>query len=218
MGKYYLESNFLSIKKSIPKNIKILIVSKNQNIYSINKLYNLGHRDFGENYVQEMKKKYNYLPKNIRWHMIGKIQKNKLKYIIPFVHLIHSIQKIEHIEIINKISKKLNKISYCLLQIKICYDKSGITMEQAIKILDYSKNMNNIQIIGLMGMASINNKKSIINKEFFSLYKLYNNFKTIYGHTVLSIGMSKDYLLAIKNGSTIVRLGSIIFGHRNNLI
>ncbi len=205
----------------IPKNVKILAVSKNQDISSIEKLYRIGHRDFGENYIQEIVKKYKKLPKDIRWHMIGRIQSNKLKYIIPFIHLIHSVQNIKQINIINKIALKHKKIINCLLQIKICNDKnkSGITFQEASKILENKtfKEMKNIKIIGIMGMASFQELKKVHN-EFSYLRKLYNEYKNKYGHNILSMGMSRDYNIAIKYGSTIVRLGTLIFGNRKKTI
>ncbi len=204
----------------IPKNVKILAVSKNQEISSIEKLYKIGHRDFGENYIQEIVKKHKKLPKDIRWHMIGRIQSNKLKYIIPFIHLIHSVQNIKHINIINKIALKHKKIINCLLQIKICNDKnkSGITFQESSKILENKtfKEMKNIKIIGIMGMASFQDLKKVHN-EFSYLRKLYNEYKNKYGHNILSMGMSRDYNIAIKYGSTIVRLGTLIFGNRKKI-
>ncbi|WP_341652629.1 YggS family pyridoxal phosphate-dependent enzyme [Blattabacterium cuenoti] len=218
---HIIENRFFSIKKMIPKNVKILAVSKNQDISSIEKLYRIGHRDFGENYIQEIVKKYKKLPKDIRWHMIGRIQSNKLKYIIPFIHLIHSVQNIKQINIINKIALKHKKIINCLLQIKICNDKnkSGITFQEASKILENKtfKEMKNIKIIGIMGMASFQELKKVHN-EFSYLRKLYNEYKNKYGHNILSMGMSRDYNIAIKYGSTIVRLGTLIFGNRKKTI
>ncbi|WP_185871268.1 YggS family pyridoxal phosphate-dependent enzyme [Blattabacterium cuenoti] len=214
-----VESIYFSLKKSIPKNIEILVVSKNQNVLSIEKLYQIGHRNFGENYIQEMIKKYKILPKDIRWHMIGKIQSNKLKYLTPFVHLIHSVQKIEHLRIINKLACKQGKIINCLLQIKICNEKSksGITSKEANKILESEsyKCMKNVNIIGLMGMASFVDL-SKVHDEFYYLQKLYNIYKKKYGHYVLSMGMSRDYSIAIKYGSTLIRIGTSIFGKRSN--
>ncbi|WP_341658089.1 YggS family pyridoxal phosphate-dependent enzyme [Blattabacterium cuenoti] len=216
-----IENRFFSIKKMIPKNVKILAVSKNQEISSIEKLYKIGHRDFGENYIQEIVKKHKKLPKDIRWHMIGRIQSNKLKYIIPFIHLIHSVQNIKQINIINKIALKHKKIINCLLQIKICNDinKSGITFQESSKILENKtfKEMKNIKIIGIMGMASFQDLKKVHN-EFSYLRKLYNEYKNKYGHNILSMGMSRDYNIAIKYGSTIVRLGTLIFGNRKKTI
>ncbi|WP_185857506.1 YggS family pyridoxal phosphate-dependent enzyme [Blattabacterium cuenoti] len=216
-----IDDQFLSIKKMIPQNVKILAVSKNQNTFYIEKLYKIGHRDFGENYIQEMVKKYKKLPKDIRWHMIGRIQSNKLKHIIPFIYLIHSVQNIKQIRIINKIASKYHKIIHCLLQIKICNEKnkSGITDQEASKILEDEtyKKMKNVKIIGIMGIASFQEEKKIHN-EFSYLHELYNKYKNKYGHYILSMGMSRDYNIAIKYGSTIVRLGTLIFGDRKKII
>ncbi|WP_185869225.1 YggS family pyridoxal phosphate-dependent enzyme [Blattabacterium cuenoti] len=212
-----IENRFFSIKKLIPKNVKILAVSKNQKISSIENLYKLGQRDFGENYIQEMMKKYKVLPKDIRWHMIGKIQSNKLKYIVPFIHLIHSVQNLEEIQIINKIALKNNRIINCLLQIKISNEKnkSGITEKESYKILENNiyNSMNNVKIVGIMGMASFQDLTKVRN-EFSYLHTLYNEYKKKYGHYILSMGMSRDYNIAIKYGSTIIRLGTSLFGER----
>lgn len=221
MNNRIIENRFFSIKKLIPKNVKILAVSKNQDISSIEKLYRIGHRDFGENYIQEMVKKYKELPKDIRWHMIGRIQSNKLKYIIPFVHLIHSVQNIKQINIINKIALKHHKIVNCLLQIKICNEKnkSGITYRKASEILENQtyKEMKNVKIIGIMGMASFQDLTKVHN-EFSYLRELYNEYKNKYGHYILSMGMSRDYNIAIKYETTIIRLGTLIFGDRKKTI
>ncbi|WP_185877536.1 YggS family pyridoxal phosphate-dependent enzyme [Blattabacterium cuenoti] len=207
-----IRKNFIYIKNLIPKNVKILVVSKNQSILSIKNLYQIGQRDFGENYVQEIIKKYDKLPKDIRWHMIGRIQSNKLKYIVPFIYLIHSIQKIKHIEIINNIGFKYNKIIKCLIQIRISNEinKSGVSDKEADKLAFFSKKMKNVKIIGLMGMSSFKNMKEV-NNEFMYLNNIYNIHKKKYSYNVLSMGMSRDFKLAIKHGSTIIRLGNIIF-------
>ncbi|WP_185852332.1 YggS family pyridoxal phosphate-dependent enzyme [Blattabacterium cuenoti] len=216
-----IEDRFFFIKKMIPKNVKILAVSKNQDTSYIEKLYKIGHRDFGENYIQEMVKKYKKLPKDIRWHMIGRIQSNKLKYIIPFIHLIHSVQNLKQISIINKMAFKYNKIIHCLLQIKICNEKnkSGITHQEASKILENKtyKKMKNVKIIGIMGLASFQELEKIHN-EFSYLRELYNEYQNKYRHYILSMGMSRDYNIAIKYGTTIVRLGTLIFGDRKKII
>ncbi|AWU44381.1 YggS family pyridoxal phosphate-dependent enzyme [Blattabacterium punctulatus] len=214
-----IEYRIFSIKKSIPKNIKILAVSKNQDISSIKKVYQTGHRDFGENYIQEMILKYKKLPKDIRWHMIGRIQSNKLKYIVPFINLIHSVQRIEHLKIINKEALKYNRIINCLLQIKICNEKnkSGITNKEIHEILEnnHYKNMKNVKIIGLMGMATFHGSIQKIRHEFDYLNKIYNECKNKYKYSVLSMGMSRDYPIAIECGSTLIRLGTFFFGKKN---
>ncbi|WP_185856364.1 YggS family pyridoxal phosphate-dependent enzyme [Blattabacterium cuenoti] len=215
-----IQNRFFFIKKSIPKNIKILAVSKNKDISYIEELYKIGHRDFGENYVQEMIKKYQKLPKDIRWHMIGRIQKNKLKYITHFIYLIHSIQKIEHLQIINKEASKYNRVVNCLLQIKICEEKnkSGITDKKASNILESEeyKNMKNVKIIGFMGIASFQKSIQKIRHEFHYLNELYKSLKNQYkDFKILSMGMSKDYLIAIEHGSNLIRLGTFLFGIRD---
>ncbi|WP_185868665.1 YggS family pyridoxal phosphate-dependent enzyme [Blattabacterium cuenoti] len=210
-----IEDQYLFIKNKIPSFVKILVVSKNQKITSLEKLYNIGQKDFGENYTQEMIKKYHTLPKDIRWHMIGKIQSNKLKYFVPFIHLIHSVQKLKHIKMINKIGCKENRVIHCLLQIKICEEKSksGITSHEAYEILKRSQNMKYIKFVGLMGMASMGDMKKV-SQEFSYLQKIYNDYKTLYQHNVLSMGMSRDYHIAIEKGSTLIRLGNVIFNNK----
>ncbi|WP_185851753.1 YggS family pyridoxal phosphate-dependent enzyme [Blattabacterium cuenoti] len=220
MNNHPIQNRFFFVKRFIPKNIKILVVSKNQEVSRIKKLYEIGHRDFGENYVQEMIKKYKKLPKDIRWHMIGRIQSNKLKYIIPFIHLIHSVQKFKHIQIINKEASKQNRVINCLLQIKICNEKnkSGITYQKANHILEdkrYQKDMKNVKIIGLMGMASFQKKIQEIRYEFDYLKNIYNDLNKNHKHfCILSMGMSRDYPIAIEYGTTLIRLGTLIFGDR----
>ncbi|AWU43821.1 YggS family pyridoxal phosphate-dependent enzyme [Blattabacterium sp. (Cryptocercus kyebangensis)] len=217
-----IKCRLFSIRKSIPKNIKILVVSKNQDISSIEKVYQTGHIDFGENYIQEMIPKYEKLPKNIRWHMIGRIQSNKLKYIVPFIHLIHSVQKIKHLKIINKEAIKYNRVINCLLQIKICNEKnkSGINNKEVHDILENNnyKNMKNVKVIGLMGMSSFHGSIKKIRHEFDYLNKIYNESKNRYKYSVLSMGMSRDYPIAIECGSTLIRLGTFFFGKRKKTI
>ncbi|WP_185872912.1 YggS family pyridoxal phosphate-dependent enzyme [Blattabacterium cuenoti] len=211
-----IKYSFYSIKQSITNNIQIVAVSKNRSIDCINTLYKIGHRDFGENYVQEMVLKYNQLPKNIRWHMIGKIQTNKLKYISPFIYMIHSVYTLKQLHIINNEAKKHNRIIKCLLQVKICNDKtkSGILNDTEIyHILDYhnNKKMKYVKIIGLMGMSSHYGTDDQIQNEFNFLKKIYKKCKYKYNHSVLSMGMSRDYIIAIKCGSNMIRLGTSIF-------
>jgi len=197
------------IKKTIgPKSL--IVVSKNRSFDEILDVYNTGHRDFGENKVQELVKKHEKLPKDIKWHMIGHLQKNKVKHIIPFVHLIHSVDSIELLEKINTITKKKEKITNCLIQIKIAQEESKFGISKSnfdiIKV-----NMNQfsfVNIKGLMGMATASLNKEKIKKEFNSLHKLYLNSSDF---KILCMGMSQDYKIANECGSNMFRIGSYIF-------
>ena len=202
------------IKKNIPTNIKIIVVSKNQPVSKILNLYKLGHRNFGENKVQELVRKYEKLPKDISWHMIGKLQTNKVKYIIPFVKLIHSVDSSKLLFEINKRAIINSKIINVLIQIKISNDlnKTGCDYSECKKILEISKNLKNITISGFMAIASNSDDETLINSEFSNLNKFFKSIKKVSKNIqLLSMGMSKDYKIAIKNGSNMIRLGSMIF-------
>jgi pyridoxal phosphate enzyme (YggS family) len=210
--------NFESIKKNIPVNVKIIAVSKTKAKEKIIDIYNIGHKDFGENRIQEMKKKYEELPKDIKWHMIGHLQTNKVKYIAPFVYLIHAVDSLKLLKEINKQALKYEKNIKCLLQIKIAKEESkfGISKNEANNLMSLSQDLKNVNIIGLMGMATFTDNYNIIDIEFQKISNLFRNLKVSYPKlSVLSIGMSNDYLIAIKNGSNMVRIGSEIFGERN---
>ena len=195
-------------------------VSKTKPIEEINKVYNLGHRDFGENKVQELIKKQKELPKDINWHMIGHLQTNKVKRILPVSYLIHSVDSIKLLNVIDKESKKINSISNILIQLNISGETSkyGFLYEEADALItkDFLKKYNNINLRGFMGMASFTEDDNIIKKQFDKL----NNFfmqkkKLIETVDTLSMGMSNDYKLALKCGSNMIRIGSKIFGERN---
>lgn len=212
--------NFETIKNSIPSEILLVAVTKNKTTDIISELYNLGHRDFGENRVQELSKKYQELPKDIKWHMIGHLQTNKVKYIASFVHLIHSVHSISLLEEINKRALQNNRTIDCLLEVHIAkeHTKSGFSEEE---LLDFFRHFsidtyNNIRICGLMGMATYTSDFQVIEQEFFKLKNLFSFYKDNYFADIeyfkhLSMGMSNDYIYAIKHGATIVRLGSILF-------
>lgn len=205
------------------KKVTLVTVSKTKPVEDILELYNLGQRDFGENYVQELAEKYQQLPKDIRWHFIGHLQTNKVKQIIEFVHLIHGVDSLKLLTEINKQSEKINKITNCLLQIHIAKEetKFGLDEEELNEIISEFENlkMNNINIVGLMGMASNTNDKDHIRKEFHYLKSLLNKsnqLSTINSQlSILSMGMTADYKIAIDEGSNIIRIGSLIFGSRN---
>tara|TARA_B100000676_G_C17929759_1_gene760201 strand:+ start:32 stop:679 length:648 start_codon:yes stop_codon:yes gene_type:complete len=210
--------NFKLIKKTITDNVQIIAVSKTKSKDEILKIYNIGHKNFGENKIQELKEKYNQLPKDIKWHMIGHVQRNKVKYIAPFIELIHSVDSLKLMLEINKQGEKNKRTIKCLLQIKIANEenKFGLFKDEVENLILLSNNLNYIKIIGLMGMATYTNNDKIIDREFKEIYNLFKILKISYKQlSILSIGMSNDYLIAINNGSNMVRIGSQIFGERN---
>ena len=201
------------------KNYICVAVSKTKPTEDILKIYNLGHKDFGENKVQELEIKHKILPKDINWHMIGHLQTNKVKKIVPFISLIHSVDSIKLLKVINKESKKINKITKCLIQVNISNEKNKYGFKFSdLNFLnsEFLKDYKNIEIIGLMGMASYSSNKLNIQKEFNSLNEKYMNLKdNISSFSILSMGMSNDYELALIEGSNMIRVGSKIFGERN---
>lgn len=201
----------------------LVAVSKTKPIEAIEEAYDAGHRDFGENKVQELVEKHEELPKDIRWHMIGHLQRNKVKYIIPFIALIHGVDSLRLLETIEKEAAKNNRIVSCLLQVHIANEdtKFGFSSEEVVDLIESQAlaKMKNIAIKGLMGMASNTSDHRVIREEFSNLKHLYDLIKDQYKHErldmqALSMGMSGDYQIAIEEGSTIVRLGSAIFGTR----
>lgn len=216
-----IKNNIRTIKNNLPSHVTLLVVSKQHSISYIKEAYDYGQRDFGENYIQEMMIKYNNLPKDIRWHMIGRIQRNKLKYIIPFVHIIHSIEKIIQLEFIDKEARKYNRIINCLIQVKISHDKNyGIEIKDINNILNSESylQMKYVKIIGLMIIGTNTKNINIIKNEFYFINKFFNKLKQINSSIkILSMGMSFDYKLAIDYGSNMIRLGNSIFGKRKIL-
>ena len=213
-----IKNNLNIIKSALSDDVIVVAVSKTKPIDEIMKIYDQGHIDFGENKVQELLIKEKELPKNINWHMIGHLQRNKVRSIIPFIYMIHSVDSLRLINKINEEGKKINKEIKVLLQVKIsdAVSKYGFNLFEIEKILD-SKILDNhkyVKVVGLMGMATFSNNETIIDKEFNALQKIYDKYKNIYKFNILSTGMSGDYKIAIKNGSNMVRLGSIIFGSR----
>ena len=207
--------NLHLIKQKIPQSVCLIAVSKTQSNNDILKAYNAGQKNFGENKVQELVQKQEKLPKDIRWHMIGHLQKNKVKFIAPFIDMIHSVDSLKLINEIDKRAKQNNRIIDCLLQVHIANEKSkfGFELDKIEGVIEETKKNKNINIKGLMGMASFTDNKNEIIKEFSlinTLFKKVQNDKI----NVLSTGMSSDYLIAIENGSNMIRLGSIIFGKR----
>jgi len=211
-----ISENISEIKSQIPNNVTLVAVSKTKPNDALLEAYNSGQRDFGENYVQELVDKQNELPKDINWHFIGHLQSNKVKYIAPFVYLIHGVDSLKLLTEINKEALKNSRIINCLLQLYIAKEetKFGLNFEEATELLSSKEfsELKNISIKGFMAMASNTDDVEQIKNEFRSanIYKMkFSNFP------ILSIGMSSDYELAIKEGSTLIRVGSKIFGERN---
>ena len=215
--------NYIRIKNSIPTNVKLIAVSKTHPVEAIEEVYSIGCRHFGENKVQELIQKHAALPKDIYWHMIGHLQTNKVKMIVPFVHLIHSIDSFKLLSEINKEAAKAQKKQNCLLQFYIAQEetKFGFTIEEALEMLrsPQFENLQSITITGVMGMASFTEDETIIKDEFSKLKAIFNELQKSFFHNnkefdTISMGMSDDYELAIKEGSTMVRVGTSIFGNR----
>jgi len=209
-----IEKNLSILKNSIPYNIDIVAVSKTKPINDLKEAYHAGQKIFGENKVQEMVSKFEQLPKDILWHMIGHLQTNKVKYIASFVNTIHSVDSHKLLKEIQKQAFKHNRKIKCLIQIRIANEetKFGIEPSELEEILNFSKTLPNVKISGLMGMASFTEDKNQIRNEFRFLSNLYNSYNDL---RVLSMGMSGDYQIGIEEGSTMVRIGSKIFGDRN---
>lgn len=218
-----IKENIDNFKKNIPENVTLVAVSKTKPIADLQEAYDAGQRVFGENKVQEMVDKYNALPKDIQWHMIGHLQRNKVKYMAHFVDLIHGVDSLKTLEEINKQAAKHDRVIKCLLQASIADEetKFGLTFDEIRAILKSNEvaSMQHIAIVGLMGMATFTEDETQINSEFSSLKSLFDDLKTSHPTLeILSMGMSGDYEIAIKNGSTMIRVGSSIFGHRNYIV
>lgn len=215
-----IKENLSKIKQSIPENVTLVAVSKTKPLEDLQEAYNAGQRIFGENKIQEMVDKFEALPKDINWHMIGHLQSNKVKYMAHFVDLIHGVDKLKTLKVINKEAKKHDRIINCLLQAKIAKEdtKFGFSFEEIEAIFSSNEflELKNVNIVGLMGMATFTDNTSQLSEEFSSLKNFFNKLKNHNPNLkVLSMGMSGDYQLAIENGSTMIRVGSSIFGHRN---
>jgi pyridoxal phosphate enzyme (YggS family) len=214
------KSNYERIEKELQsKAVTLVAVSKTKPVEDILELYELGHRDFGENYVQELVDKEAQLPKDIRWHFIGHLQSNKVKYIAPFVHLIHGVDSLKLLQEIDKQAKKQNRIIDCLLQVYIAKEetKFGLDENELSLLLNtlpkYSQLnvLNNVRVCGLMGMASFSDNMDLVRSEFRNLKTLFDKQPKL---QTLSMGMSSDYKIAIEEGSNMVRIGSLLFGER----
>ena len=206
------------INNEIKDKADLIAVSKTRSVEQIIEAYNQGQKKFGENRVHEIVEKYNNLPKDIEWHMIGHLQKNKVKHISKFISLIHSLDRLSLAKEIDKNARKENRSIDCLIQIKISNDESkyGLNPEQLDSFYTDLKQFENINTIGLMAMATFTKDQSLIADEFKKMENLFKEMKTIdSNYKILSIGMSDDYQLAINNGSNMIRVGSKIFGQRN---
>ena len=208
--------NIIDLKKKIGTSVKIIAVSKKKPKSSILECFHSGQIDFGENRVQELCEKAKSLPDEINWHMIGKLQRNKVKYIVSFIYLIHSVDSFKLLNEIDKQSKKINRIINVLIQVHIAKEKtkSGFSYDEAEILLSKKNDLKNINIIGLMGMSTFTSDKKIISNEFKKLNEFYVKWKSKHKFSILSMGMSNDYMLAIENGSNLIRIGTLIFGSR----
>jgi pyridoxal phosphate enzyme (YggS family) len=219
-----IAKNLEKIKSDLPKGVKLVAVSKTKPNEAILEAYQTGHRMFGENKAQELIRKQPELPDDIEWHFIGHLQSNKAKYIAPFVSMVHSIDSFKILKTVNKEARKNDRVIPCLLQFHIAEEESkyGLTENDAREILESEayKNMQNVSIAGVMGMATFTDDSEKVRSEFTRLKTIFKNIKEAYfaedpGFKEISMGMSDDYLLAVVEGSTIVRVGSKIFGARN---
>jgi len=218
-----IAENLLSIKNKLPEHVTLVAVSKTKPVSDLMQAYDVGQRIFGENKIQEMTEKWEQMPKDIEWHMIGHVQTNKVKFMAPFVKLIHGVDSLKLLQEINKQALKNNRIIDCLLQIYIAEEetKFGLDEEEVTALLNSEevKDMKNIRIIGLMGMATFTENHEQIKKEFTHLKSIFDKLKTLKTENcqlnTISMGMSGDYELAIDCGSTMIRVGSSIFGNRN---
>lgn len=219
-----IKNNIVRYTQILPPGCVLIAVSKTQPIEKIQEAYDAGQRAFGENKAQEMARKHEQLPRDIQWHMIGHLQTNKVKYIAPFVHLIHSVDSLKLLSEIDKQAKKNNRIIPCLLQVHIAEEESkfGFSAEEVQGLLksEALHSLDHIRITGLMGMATFTEHMAQVRKEFRSLYQLFTTLKNqpLPKQVVmqeLSMGMSGDYQVAIEEGSTMVRIGTSIFGERN---
>lgn len=212
--------NLQEVKKTLPPTVTLVAVSKTKPNELLQEAYDAGQRDFGENYVQELVDKAASLPKDIRWHFIGHLQSNKVKYIAPFVYLIHGIDSFKLLQEVNKQAAKHNRVVNCLLQIYIAKEESkfGFSAQECLDMVQLPefKNLNNVAICGVMGMASNTTNQAQLHSEFSELKQCFDALKVFVPQcSIISAGMSGDADIAIEHGSTMVRIGSSIFGKRN---
>ncbi len=215
-----IQKKVTNILESIPPHVTLVAVSKTKPISDLMEAYDAGQRVFGENKIQEMTEKWEELPKDIHWHMIGHVQRNKVKYMAEYVALIHGVDSLKLLKEIDKQAKKYDRVISCLLQVHIAEEdtKFGFDEEELLALtqdLEFNQ-LENVRVTGLMGMATFTDDKDQIRREFKTLKKLFETLKTkISSMDTLSMGMSGDYEIAIEEGSTMVRIGSSIFGARD---
>ncbi len=218
-----ISDNIQSFLEKIPENVQLIPISKTKPNSMILDVWQNGFKVFGENKVQELAQKYEELPKDIQWHMVGHLQSNKMKYIAPFVHLLHGVDSFKLIKIMDKEAKKAGRILNGLFQLHIASEetKFGFSQDEIFEILDSKEyaEIENVKMIGVMGMATFTNDDKLISKEFKDLYSIYLNLKTRYfqddeNFKEISMGMSGDFKIAIEEGSSMIRIGSAIFGER----
>lgn len=216
--------NLKNIRESVPENVALVAVSKTKPADMVKELYGVGQLDFGENKVQELVDKQQLLPETVRWHMIGHLQTNKVKFIAPFVHLVHGVDSLKLLRVINKEGEKNNRMIGCLFQMHIAREESKFGLDQnaleEILRSDEYHEMEYINIQGLMGMATFTDNSEVVRKEFKNLKRIFEEIKKEFfeekpDFAILSMGMSDDYLIAIEEGSNMIRVGSSIFGRRN---
>ncbi|MBO2545674.1 YggS family pyridoxal phosphate-dependent enzyme [Salegentibacter sp. BDJ18] len=215
-----ISENIKKYKTELPEDVTLVAISKTKPTEDLLEAYEAGQRHFGENKIQEMTDKWEELPKDIKWHMVGHVQRNKVKYMAPYVSLIHAVDSLKLLKEINKEADKNDRSIDCLLQIKIAEEDSkyGISAEEAREILDSEKfkSLDRVKVKGLMGMATFTDDETQVKKEFEHLKSVFNDFKETYSNmNILSMGMSGDYKIALDCGSNMVRIGSDIFGERN---
>jgi pyridoxal phosphate enzyme (YggS family) len=218
-----VSDNLNKVKQHVPSHVTLVAISKTHPVDHIMEAYNAGQRVFGENKVQEMVSKQEVMPKDIQWHLVGHLQSNKIKYIAPFVTLIHSVDSLKLLVAINKEAVKADRVIDCLLQVYIAEEetKFGLSVEELTELLESEeyKQLTHVRVCGVMGMATFTDNEDQIRKEFKSLKTIFTNLKNSYFPNTdsfrhISMGMSGDYAIAIEEGSTMIRVGSSIFGHR----
>ncbi len=213
-----IAENILRFRENIPSNVTLVAVSKTKPVSDLMEAYETGQRIFGENKIQEMTDKWEEMPKDIQWHMIGHVQTNKVKYMAPYVSLIHAVDRLKLIKEVNKQAEANNRVIDILIQIKIAREDSkfGMAVQDAVKLFEENtlENYPHVNVVGLMGMATFTDDQDQVAAEFELLEGLFLRFRESANLTILSSGMSGDYKLAIDKGSTMIRVGSSIFGAR----
>jgi pyridoxal phosphate enzyme (YggS family) len=219
-----IRENIIALKKQVPESVRIVAVSKTKPAADIMEAYSTGHRMFGENRVQELLSKKDDLPGDIEWHLIGHLQTNKVKFIVPFISMIHSVDSFRLLKVINTEASLFGRTIDCLVQFHIASEetKFGFSPEEAERMLDSEEfgKLTSVRICGVMGMGTFSDDMELVRKEFRTLVQYFSNMKENYFRqsdyfSEISMGMSGDYMTAVEEGSTIVRIGSIIFGDRN---